>query len=199
MGQQENALPDLQRYTAFDEELRELPTDRLVFTQAIREAQKQLKQAMQDSDDVVIIRLLGYLGDACRVAGRLTEAVEYLDEAVRRAQQCGISRAEYPNRIRLAEVHKYRGEWAVAEGMLQQVAKTLQDDPQSDLYHFALQHWGKCLLDQQKWDEAIAILEETLAIRNQRGNRSWIHSTEIALKRAKARGGDISDPRSVGK
>ncbi|MDR6226581.1 tetratricopeptide repeat protein [Desmospora profundinema] len=185
MTSQKPALVDLSPYTIFDEHLREVPTDLTVFAGAIRQAEKQLKQAVSDGDDAAILRLHGYIGDACRVAGRLDEAVEYLGEAIRLSRRTGNKRAEAANRIRLAEAKKYQGEGKVAERMLQEVAGETRVGKGADLHHFALQHWGKCLLDQGKPAEAISVLEKALALREALGNEGWLRSTRMALERAK--------------
>lgn len=185
MSLQKIKLPALSQHTSFDKRLWEVPTDAVVFAHLIWEAEKRLQQANHDDNLAAIFYLHGYLGDACRVMGRLDEAVEHLEKAVELSCKTANKRAEIANRIRLAEARKYRGEYDAAERMLQEVATETKNGEAVDYHHFALQHWGKCLLDQGKRIEAITVLEKVLAVRESLGNEGWIQSTQMALELAK--------------
>jgi tetratricopeptide (TPR) repeat protein len=180
-------LPDISDATTFDDNLREVPRwpERIAY--AIRRGRKQLQQARDESNETQILRTLGYLTDACRVSGELDAAVAYGQEALERSRTAGNRNAEVANLIRLGEAHKYRDEHAIAEPLFREaLAQTSEGDAQA-LRDFALQHLGKCLLETGHYSEAIAHLEEALALRQAKQNQSLVDSTQQALALARTR------------
>ncbi len=93
----EGDLPDLSETTTFDERLREVPAQRDVIEHAVTRGSALLRAARDAEDDHSILRLLGYLGDAFRVLGRVEEAVALLTEAVERAEEHGYRRSSIAN------------------------------------------------------------------------------------------------------
>lgn len=186
-------LPDISDSIAFDENLREIVTgpERVAF--AIRRARKRLQQARDVGNATQILRTLGYLTDACRVAGELDAAVRYGQEAVERARSAANRNAEVANLIRLGEAHKYRDEHAIAEPLFRQALALSTEGDARTLHDFALQHLGKCLIEMGKYDEAIVSLEQALDIRRGKATQALIESTEQALRLARTRA-DASRP-----
>lgn len=74
-------LPNLNQATAFDERLREIPAQRDAIEQAAARGAALLQEARRGGDAHAILQILGYLGDACRVLGRVEEAEVLLTEA----------------------------------------------------------------------------------------------------------------------
>ncbi len=180
-------LPDISEAVAFDENLREIPRwpERIAY--AIRRGRKQLQQARDDGNETQILRTLGYLTDACRVYGELDSAVAYGQEAVERSRTTGNRNAEVANLVRLGEAYKYREEHAIAEPLFREALDLTADGDAEMLRDFALQHLGKCLLEMGRYDEAIAHLEEALALRRAKTNQPLIESSEQALALARTR------------
>jgi len=176
-------LPDISNATRLDEKLREVVTQPERVAYALRRARKQLQQSREDSNDTQILRTLGYLTDACRVAGELNAAVTYGQEALERSRHAGNRNAEVANLIRLGEAYKYRDEHAIAEPLFRE-ALTLSASGDA-LHDFALQHLGKCLLEMNRYDESIACLEQALERRREKGIQPLIDSTEQALALAR--------------
>lgn len=180
-----NELIDLSTAVRFDERLREVPRDPKLFKQAIASAQQRLAMARTERDETVMLRLLGYLGDASRVYGAVEQAIAYLEEALAISRRMGNRRAELANRIRLAEARKYNSEYPVAERLLREAVRCAQSShlPELQPYlHYALQHLGKCLMEQKKKEEeAILCLEQALRLRQALGSKRQIVSTEQAL------------------
>jgi len=178
-------LPDLSAFTAFDERLREVPADRPAIAAAARAALAALAEARAAEDRAAVLRLLGYLGEARRVLGQHDGAVAALEEALALAGELGEARAEVANAIRLAEAHKYRGDLELAETMLRDILARVRAEGMTRYEDFALQHLGKCRLDQGDAVEAMAYLEAALALRREKGDPGLIASTEQALARAR--------------
>lgn len=179
-------LPDLSRATIFDERLREIPAQRDVIEQAAARGSVLLQEARRDGDAHAILHLLGYLGDAFRVLGRVEEAVALLTEAVERAELSENRRSSMANRLRLAEARKYSDDLNGAETLFR---RALQDAQNPDLVRyrdFALQHLGKCCLEMGNVAEATSLLEQALTLRQQKGNERLIASTELALRYARS-------------
>lgn len=184
-------LPDLSDTTTFDERLREVPAQRDVIEHAVAHGSVLLQEARRDGDANSILRLLGYLGDACRVLGHVEEDVALLTEAVERAEGSGNRRSSLANRLRLAEARKYHGDLNGAETLF----RHLQDAQDPDLVQyrdFALQHLAKCCLEMGDVTEATTLLEQALTIRRQKGDRRLIASTELAIRHARAQSATTS-------
>ncbi|HEX5165225.1 MAG TPA: tetratricopeptide repeat protein [Thermomicrobiales bacterium] len=180
-------LPDISDAIRFDENLREVPRwpDRIAY--ALRRARKQLAEAREAGYDTQILRTLGYLTDASRVAGDLDAAVTYGQEALERARASGNSNAIVANLIRLGEAHTYRDEPAVAEPLLREALALSSQGDSGPLQDYALQHLGKLLLETGSYDESITYLEQALALRQAKGNQPLIESTQQALDLVRAR------------
>lgn len=185
-------LPDLGALVTLDERLREQALSRTAVDAAIARAERALATARAAGDRAGELRALGYLGNACRVSGRPLEATRWLAQAVALARIHRDARAEATNRIRLGEALRYLDRHAEAEAQLRR-ALAAADAPQAPpalraLTSFALQHLGKCLLDQSRTAEAVDVLEHALVLRKAEGDPSLIASTRQALERARAAG-----------
>lgn len=132
-----------------------------------------------------MIRLLGYLGEACRLAGRLDAADAALTEALIASISSGKARSITAGLIRLGELRRCEDRFAEAEKLLRE-ALLLADErghPDCAVYRdFALQH-----LDVGRPDEAMALFEQALTIRRAAGATSLTASTEEALRLARSR------------
>lgn len=180
-----HGLPDLSSMTVFDERLREVPADRDSFEQAVVQGRQLLQEARRHGDPQSILRLLGYVGDACRVLGLLEEALSLLSEAVGRSEASGDRRSGTANRLRLAEALKYKGDFDEAEIIFRRVLKDVQDPDLVNYRDFALQHLAKCCLEMGNAVEAVTLLEQALILRQQKNNARLIASTELALSHAR--------------
>lgn len=172
-------LPDLSALITFDENLRETPTDRAALEAARETAVKRLPALAEEEDGQALLWILGYLGNVCRVLGKAGEAVRYLQEAVALAGVTRNPNAALANVIRLGEAYKYSGNHPVAERLFRYVlAETAPAHPYRD---FALQHLGKCLMDDGRYTEAVPFLEEALEIRRRKKDAALVQSTTRAL------------------
>ncbi len=76
------SLSDLRELTFFDSSLREVVNDSNALTSAIYQAKVELQKAEENQQQEVVVRLLGYLVNACRISNLYAEAVTYLEQAV---------------------------------------------------------------------------------------------------------------------
>jgi tetratricopeptide (TPR) repeat protein len=178
-------LPDLRELIMFDSTLREVAKDSAELTLAIHQAQKELEKAEADNNESDITFLLGYLGNACRVANLLSDSIQYLERAVFRSKTMEDRKGELVNTIRLAEARKYNGQYAIAEDILRSVLDWTNDNGLSTYKDFVLQHLAKCRLEQGAVDDAISMLESALELRIAKGNDELIRSTQLALQMAR--------------
>ena len=164
------ALPHLE--SAWDERLREVAADREAAERAIALADEALASAAGDERR----RLLAYLGRACRLTGRVDEALMYFRVAAR------LRPDDVAAQIRLGETHRCRDEYEDAERILRRALSRARGTRHED---FALQHLGKTLLDLGQTAAAIDCLERALELRRAKSDEALIVSTEAALSRAR--------------
>lgn len=180
-------LPDLASVATFDDRLRERATDPVVVMRAIARATALLDRA--EGDEATKVRLSGYLGNAYRLIGRLADAAMHLESAIALASKRGDERAYLANLIRLGETRKFQERHGEAEQLFR-AALDLSTNPAAPhlrvLEDFALQHLGKCLIEQGRGAEAVPLLVQALDIRRAKADESLIASTEAALRFARA-------------
>ena len=180
-------LPDLERLSRYDAAQRQEPADRPALDAAAVAAADRLERAEVAGDDAGVLALLGYLGNAYRIVGRTDEAAALLARAVDLARQRGDARGEVVNLIRQGEALRCGGRLAGAEQLYRAALAKVRAAPNAlGAYEdFALQHLGKCRLEQGEVAEAIACFEAALAIRRSKGHPDLIASTEAVLSLAR--------------
>jgi release factor glutamine methyltransferase len=115
--------------------------------------------------------------------GEHTRAQAVLVEALAAAEAGGDAGAEVRVRLDLADAHRYAGRLAPAESLCRralEIARTRCPE----LVDFALQHLGKCRIDQGGYAEAVDRLWEALALRQAKGDPSLVAATRRALRLA---------------
>lgn len=179
-------LSDLQSVTAMDERLRQVPADQAVLVEAIAAGEAHVAAARAGDDQTALVRALGYLGEALRVAGRLVEAEGVLNEALARARRRDDERLVIAALIRLGECHRCADAYPRGEPLLREAVDRAADQDGTLYRDFALQHLGKLLIDAGRAAEAIPVLTEALRLRHAAGKAALVASTEEALDRAHA-------------
>ena len=190
-------LPDLERLSRYDATLRQEPADRPAIEAAAATATARLVEAQDSGNLEAALALRGYLGNARRLLGRTAEAVALLERAVDTARKLGNSRALVANLIRLGEALRYGGHLEAAERRYQAALELVRTQPDvlAGYEAFALQHLGKCRLDQGDPAGAAACFEEALALRRAKGAPDLVASTEAALALARDRLAESSPKR----
>ncbi|MDP9367960.1 MAG: hypothetical protein M3Q03_06735 [Chloroflexota bacterium] len=107
-GSLPEGLIDLKAAARYDADLRQAPIDPAALERR-RPRGRCARRRSRAGDDAAALRLLGYLGDACRLLGRSTEAVEHLQAAAALTRASADRRREMANLIRLAEAFRYTG------------------------------------------------------------------------------------------
>ncbi len=178
----------------FDTSLREVPNDPAAMSAAV----DWLRQRLDDPSlsEAVRVRTLGTLGSYARVLGRLDEAQVALDEALERAHGLADDRLIIANEIRRAHVSQYRGDFVDSNRRFAKVIERSGDD--GPLIDFALQHAGKNLFEQGRFDEAIDHFQKALDVRRALGATDLISNSEQALTAARQAAALGSAPDSAG-
>jgi len=115
------------------------------------------------------------LGDYGRAQRILGEAVEQAATAHQRVAAL----------VNLGDAHRYPGSLDAAEPLYRQAIAIARAEAPGIL-HFALQHYGKHLIDVGTPHIAVEVLTEVLAMRERLGDAVLIESTRAALGAARA-------------
>ncbi|WP_413558162.1 tetratricopeptide repeat protein [Bdellovibrio sp. HCB209] len=170
-----------------DENLRTIPVDPIGLRKYVIELLGSLTAVRKNHNKRVSI--LGEAGVHLRCLGDLKEAEQVLREALRivSEEQLGVRR-EVQNKIRLAHVLQYQGQFKRSNALFDEViAACRTNDEASQYLDFALQHAGKNLFDQNKFSEALVLFEEAMELRLKReAPEDQIKSTAKAIARAKS-------------
>jgi tetratricopeptide (TPR) repeat protein len=155
------------------------------YIQAVREQQEALHEALHEDDLEGELHALGPLSEAYRMLGQLDVAATHAERALELARQLNKPKFVLSNLIRLATTYQYLNRHEDAEPLFieaRDLARRL-----GLMEDFALQHHGKSLAEQARWDEAIACFEAALAHRQAKGNPELTASSQEALDEARAR------------
>lgn len=147
----------------------------------LEHALEQLAQATASGDQAARLSLVGRVGELSYLLGDYQTAIPLLEEAVAGARQPGARRLEVVHCIRLAMAYQYAGRHEEAEPLFRRAIALAREAEGTDRLDFALQHFGKCLVEMGRPDEAIICFEEALVLRRAKGEAGLIASTEQAL------------------
>jgi tetratricopeptide (TPR) repeat protein len=151
--------------------------------QAIQTHQRDLRAALDAEDREEELHVRGPMGEAFRQIGQLDPAVEHLEAALRLARELNKPKFVAHNAIRLATAYQYMNRHEEAEPLFQEALETAR---KLGLFEdMALQQYGKLLAELGRWDEAIAMLEQALALRQARGDAEAVANTTEALEAAR--------------
>lgn len=148
---------------------------------------EDLEEARTSKDREAELHVLGPLGENYRLLGQLDPATRYSEAALALARELDRPKAIVSNLLRLATAYQYQNRHEEAEPLFEEaVARARQEGFMED---YALQHHGKSLAEQGRWDSAIACFERALALRTAKGDAGLIESTTEALEEARVRAG----------
>src|SRR5215471_16931495 len=84
--------------------------------------------------------------------------------------------------LRHAQLLQLAGQLAESEALFADLVARCRGEPTlHPLLDFALQHLGKVLFDQEEYERALARFQEALALREAKGDRELIASTQLAV------------------
>ncbi|MEU6860592.1 tetratricopeptide repeat protein [Glycomyces sp. NPDC046736] len=110
-------------------------------------------------------------------------------EAAQRVLGEALERADTPHQkvaalVNLGDAHRYAGAIEIAEPLYTEAVDLARAESPAAL-HFALQHYGKHLVDARRPGRAVEVLTEVLRMRERIGDAALIASTRDALEAAK--------------
>lgn len=165
----------------FNDELKEVPKNKNEFISAI--------EFLIDKAEVVSTKekgkLLSKIGVMLRIIGKLEESMEKLIEA---ENFLNDSRSLFVNRLRKAQTLQFQRQFQNAELEYNSLIALAKSESEfEDLIDFVYQHLGKCLFDQNNYQEALLNFERAFEIRNEKQNQELIDSTDLAIRVCKTK------------
>jgi tetratricopeptide (TPR) repeat protein len=134
---------------------------------AARGRVQQLRAEVRDAlDEIDELRARGELVGLLRGLGELDDARAEGERAVDRAEMVGNAAQQHTARLRLAQVHQWRGEFAEANLIFTELL-AVADRFGPIIEAFTHEHAGKNDYDQGDWADARAHFEHALAIRDE--------------------------------
>lgn len=174
-------LNDLNLNSEICENLRDKPEsiqDTKIAIQRIEHELKTTDSALKEA------KLLAFSGGLQRRLLHLVEAETYLIKAINimKNQQQILSQTAYE--IRLAHVYHWRNKFNIANQLFEELLLRCKLDKTLKVHYldFVLQHYGKCLFDQNQLKLAEQMFKKTLKIRLEKGIPELIQSTQYALE-----------------
>ncbi|MFF3088606.1 tetratricopeptide repeat protein [Streptomyces nojiriensis] len=172
----------LQHLITQNEDLRMIPTDRDQLATAVDEIREDLR-ALPAGTDADRTRVLArWIGIGLLSLGNYHDARAFLRQALDLATSSGNTRAVITTELNLGDAYRYAGEAETAHVLYRQALDTAQSQ-HPELADFALQHFGKHLMEQGDLVLARAHLREAWRLRIAKGDPGLIESTQAALDR----------------
>lgn len=138
--------------------------------------------------------ILGQIGVWLRILGDLESAESSLRQALQIVEsgQLGIN-WEIQQKLRLAHVLQWKGLFDQSNTLFAEAIDKCRTIPEANIYlSFALQHAGKNLFDQNRFQEALEMFNEALKIRKViAAPINQTQSTELAIAITKSRLGSL--------
>jgi tetratricopeptide (TPR) repeat protein len=123
-------------------------------------------------DELGDLRSLNALNEKAgllRLLGRLDEALDTSNEAIRQARFTGDRQQVLASRIRRAQVLQFQGKFDEAHHELSASVEMARSNEWTPLEAFALQQRGRVLFDQREFAGALADLKAAIVLREKLG------------------------------
>lgn len=168
---------DIEDLVVMDARLRMVPVDADALRAAVDARIAELDSVNGTREHLNLLRRIGSgltaLGDFAMARWMLSQALSY-------AVNLGDPSAEVAARINLGDALRYAGDMEAAAAQYEP-ALALARRAVPDRVDFALQHYGKHLIDAGCIDQAVECLREALRLRQAKGDPVLIESTRKAL------------------
>lgn len=136
------------------------------------------QQAMRPNlEPLLKIHELGMTGNFARLVHEFALAEECLTEAVMLCETYHHQRYLFINRIRLATVYQWMGNFEASTALFDELLK----NPIAGLEDFVLQHAGKNAFEMLQYEKALGYFQSALKIRMAKGVDELINSTQLAI------------------
>ncbi|RPE33173.1 tetratricopeptide repeat protein [Kitasatospora cineracea] len=179
----------LQHLITQDSDLRMVPTDRAELTAAVDRLREELFTGPGPARARVLTR---WIGIARMSLGDHDEARAFLRRSLELAVTSGNVRAVVATKLNFGDAHRYAGDIETAETFYRSALDAARSKC-PELLDFALQHFGKHLMERGDLAGARAHLQEALRLRIAKGNTELVGSTQAALDRVDVLGGGAGD------
>lgn len=174
-------------------DLRMVPTDRAELTAAVDRLRDELSAGPAPDRTRVLTR---WIGIAQMSLGNHREARTFLRQSLGLAITCGNVRAVVATELNLGDAYRYADDVRTAETLYRSALHTARSRCPG-LLDFALQHFGKHLMERGDLTGARVRLEEALRLRIAKGDTELVDSTRAALDRVAALIGSAAESASA--
>jgi tetratricopeptide (TPR) repeat protein len=172
----------LQHLITQDEALRMVPTDREQLTAAVEKTREELRELPEGTDAARARVLARWTGIGMMVLGYHQDAITFLRQALDLATASGNTRAVIATELNLGDAYRYTGATDTADALYRKALDAAQKE-HPELVDFALQHFGKHLMEQGDLLSARAHLWEAHRLRMAKNDDGLIESTQAAVDR----------------
>ncbi|MEV7023373.1 hypothetical protein AB0O00_14610, partial [Kitasatospora sp. NPDC093558] len=186
----------LQHLITQDSGLRMVPTDRAEMAAAVSELHEALRALPEGADPARARFLTRWIGIGEMCLGNHGEARTFLRQSLDLAAAVGNTRAVVATGLNLGDAHRYAGDIHTADAIYHSALSTARSR-HPELLDFALQHFGKHLMERGDLAGAQASLQEALRLRIAKGESELVESTQAALDRVELLIGSAGAPASV--
>jgi tetratricopeptide (TPR) repeat protein len=170
----------------FDENLHDIPNSPVQMQQAVQFLQSQFENNCHNLCQQ--INIAGLIGVYARMLHDFQTAQQALTIALELCDRLGDKRLKLANSIRLAHVYQWQQQYELSEALFDEILIQCKSNPDLESYlDFAYQHLGKCKFDRAKYEAAQYYFCKALELRQQKGDRSLIDSTQLALNTLQSR------------
>ncbi|MGW4693248.1 tetratricopeptide repeat protein [Kitasatospora cineracea] len=159
-----------------------VPIDRAELTAAMDGLREELSTGPDPDRTRVLTR---WIGTAQLGLGNHDEARTFLRWSLELAITSGNVRAIVATELNFGDAHRYAGDIETAETFYRSAMDTARGQC-PELLDFALQHFGKHLMERGDLTGARTHLQEALRLRITKGNTELVESTQAALDRVDA-------------
>ena len=164
----------------FDDRLRDIPNSPVQMQQAVNFLQSEFAKSSDNISQQIY--LAGLIGGYTRMLHDFEISEQALNTALQLCDRINDKRSKIANSIRLAHLYQWQQKYELSEAWFDKILKQCKNDSDLTSYlDFAYQHAGKCKCDRGKYKEAEYYFNRALEIRWQKGDRSLIESTQLAL------------------
>lgn len=165
----------------FDADLREVPSDLAGMEKYVQELQESLAIELEHRERV---RRLGELGVYLRILNQLDSAEKSIRHALAivDANNFGVG-LRVQNEIRLGNILQWKKSFVESNLLFEKTIEQCRSHLDGKKFlGFALQHAGKNLFDQKKFQEALDLFQECLALRERMQSPvDQLESTRFAI------------------
>lgn len=161
--------------------LRGEPEDRAALEQEVRVLESSYQTLCAAQDQAGALRVTGRLAERLRLLGDLERAQLYAERHHVLCLAVGSDEERARGLVRVATVRQFLGHHEAAEPLFREASRMCDRLGIVGVKDFALQHFGKCLVEMGRLDEAADCFKEALRLRQKKNDASLLASTREAI------------------